>query len=114
MPIGMDRHTGRAISGQAHLRQSIEDILTTRIGTRVERRSYGTALTDLIDEPINQALKVRAFSAIAQSLRRWEPRLALRRIRFVEAGPGYVTFDFDAVYLPVGDEIRFERVVISA
>ena len=30
--IGMDRRTGLPLSGVAHLRQSIEDILTTPLG----------------------------------------------------------------------------------
>lgn len=32
---GMNLHTGRAIGGQAHLQQSVTDILTTPIGSRV-------------------------------------------------------------------------------
>ncbi|HAL68756.1 MAG TPA: phage baseplate protein, partial [Pseudomonas sp.] len=32
--IGLDRRTGESISGLDHLRQSIEDILTTPLGSR--------------------------------------------------------------------------------
>ncbi|HCF6085938.1 TPA: phage baseplate protein, partial [Pseudomonas aeruginosa] len=32
--IGLDRRTGQPLSGVAHLKQSIEDILTTPLGTR--------------------------------------------------------------------------------
>ena len=35
--IGMDRHTGAALSGVEHLRQSIADILTTPVGSRPPR-----------------------------------------------------------------------------
>ena len=38
--IGMDRHTGQPISGLDHLLQSIEDILTTPLGSRLMRPEY--------------------------------------------------------------------------
>lgn len=38
----MDRATGLAISELAHLRQSMGDILTTPIGSRVMRHEYGS------------------------------------------------------------------------
>jgi phage baseplate assembly protein W len=42
--IGLNAANGQALSGLDHLRQSIRDILTTRIGTRVMRRDYGSRL----------------------------------------------------------------------
>ena len=48
---GINAHTGQALSGIDHLRQSIRDILTTRIGTRVMRRDYGSRLPTLVDTP---------------------------------------------------------------
>ena len=39
---GINATTGAALSGMDHLRQSIRDILTTRVGTRVMRRAYGS------------------------------------------------------------------------
>ena len=37
----MNRNTGKAITGVAHLTQSVADILLTPIGSRVMRRGYG-------------------------------------------------------------------------
>ena len=51
---GINAHTGQALSGIDHLRQSIRDILTTRIGTRVMRRDYGSRLPTLVDNPMTQ------------------------------------------------------------
>ena len=45
---GMDRETGKSLSGIEHLRQSIRDILTTPIGSRVMRRDYGSRLFELL------------------------------------------------------------------
>ncbi|MBM7063155.1 hypothetical protein JQX08_20755 [Pseudomonas sp. UL073] len=38
----MSAKTGRTLTSSAHLSQSIADILTTTIGSRVMRREYGT------------------------------------------------------------------------
>ena len=51
---GMDRNTGRALEGIAHLRQSIRDILTTPIGSRVMRWEYGSRLFRLVDAPLSR------------------------------------------------------------
>jgi Bacteriophage baseplate protein W len=45
---GIDASTGKNISGLAHLRQSVRDILSTPIGTRVLRRDYGSRLPRLV------------------------------------------------------------------
>jgi len=76
----MDAHTGKAVDGEQHLRQSIADILTTPLGSRVMRREYGSLLADLIDQPFNGATRVRLFGATASALMRWEPRLRLTRV----------------------------------
>lgn len=79
--IGMNAATGRAITDTAHLAQSIADILTTRIGTRVMRRDYGSQLVDLIDQPGNPATLLLAYAAITMALIRWEPRIRLSRVQ---------------------------------
>lgn len=76
----MDRNDGRSLGDNAHLAQSIADILTTPIGTRVMRRDYGSMLTDLIDQPANSITRQLIFAASAVALSRWEPRLALRKV----------------------------------
>lgn len=56
----MDRYTGRRITGMEHLKQSIADILTTPLGSRLERRTYGSLLLGLIDAPDNAATRLAA------------------------------------------------------
>ncbi|KRA15359.1 GPW/gp25 family protein [Lysobacter sp. Root604] len=91
---GMDARTGRAIDGIDHLRQSIADILTTPIGSRVMRRDYGSLIPELIDQPFNGATRVKLYGATATALMRWEPRIRLTRIE-LKAGsePGAFTLD---------------------
>lgn len=88
---GVDRTTGKAIEGAAHLAQSIGDILTTPIGSRVMRRDYGSLLPLLIDQPANPATRVRLYAAIAGALMRWEPRIRLTRVS-INAGTGAGAF----------------------
>lgn len=80
----MSRATGQAIGELEHLRQSIADILTTPLGSRVMRRDYGSLLPELIDQPFNAATKLRAYSAAVTALMRWEPRLRLNRVEIFQ------------------------------
>lgn len=80
---GMSAQTGKAVEGEQHLHQSIADILTTPLGSRVMRREYGSLLADLIDQPFNGATRVRLFGATASALMRWEPRLRLTRVDLI-------------------------------
>jgi len=68
------------LSGDAHLAQSIADILATPIGTRLMRRDYGSRVPDLIDAPANAATRVQLYAATATALMRWEPRITLKRV----------------------------------
>jgi len=79
--IGMNSNTGRSVAGSDHLVQSIADILTTPIGTRVMRREYGSQLADLIDWPLNNATRLQAYAATTIALMRWEPRIRLSRVQ---------------------------------
>jgi len=79
--IGMNSSSGRRIVGEDHLVQSIADILTTPIGTRVMRREYGSQLADLIDWPLNSSTRLQAYAATAIALMRWEPRIRLSRVQ---------------------------------
>lgn len=85
---GMSRTTGRPLGGDAHLSQSIADILTTPIGSRVMRRDYGSLLFELVDQPDNARTRIRLFAAIAVALAKWEPRLRLTRVAVDRPAPG--------------------------
>ncbi|WP_402719017.1 hypothetical protein [Janthinobacterium rivuli] len=58
----MHAATGRSLTGLGHLRQSITDILTTPIGSRIRRR-YGSEVPELIDPPLNSATQLRIYAA---------------------------------------------------
>lgn len=77
----MNRQNGLAISTMAHIAQSAEDILTTRIGTRIARREYGSLLPELIDQPLNDATCLRLYAATVMALIRWEPRIRVAQVK---------------------------------
>lgn len=77
---GMNKDTGRAIAGHAHLYQSIARILTTPTDSRLVVRPFGSELMFLIDAPTNPATRVRLFAAVATALMKWEPRVRVTRV----------------------------------
>lgn len=79
--IGTSATTGKSLQGDAHLAQSLFDILSTPLGSRVMRRDYGSLLFELLDRPINGALRMLLHAATAIAIRRWEPRLRLTRVQ---------------------------------
>ena len=81
----MNRLTGSAISTREHIGQSVTDILTTRIGTRVMRREYGSLLPELIDQPFNDVTRLRVYAATTMALMRWEPRIRLSQVQLLGA-----------------------------
>ena len=85
---GLSRSTARLIGFDAHLAQSINDILSTPKGSRVLRRDYGSRLPDLIDAPMNGETAIDVFAETAEALEKWEPRLRLRRVEITSAAAG--------------------------
>lgn len=77
---GMNVHTGRRLDSLAHIQQSVADILTTPIGSRVMRREYGSLLPELIDQPLNGPTALRAYSATVVALMKWEPRIRVQQV----------------------------------
>lgn len=77
---GMDRRTGARLEGVDHLRQSIEDVLSTPIGTRCCRRDYGSLIPELLDQPNNALGRMRIFAAAAHALLRQEERCRLEQL----------------------------------
>lgn len=79
---GMDRLTGKALTGDEHLVQSLGDIITTPIGSRIWERDYGCLLAELVDRPATRANLLLFSMAVALAIARWEPRVVVRRVTF--------------------------------
>lgn len=109
---GIDATSGKRLSGVDHLRQSIRDILTTPIGTRVMRRDYGSRLYQLVDAPMNQATLLDLYAATAEALATWEPRIEVEQVRATEVEPGRVVLFMTGKYLPSGERVAIDGIEV--
>jgi phage baseplate assembly protein W len=104
--IGMDRHTGQPISGIEHLRQSIADILGTRLGSRRHRPEYGSKIPLYVDMPVNEGWKSSVQAEVARALGRGEPRVKLAGVRVLSVLGGKVNLSIAGDYN--GERFLFE------
>ena len=104
--IGLDRRSGQSLAGVAHLRQSIEDILSTPLGSRRMRPDYGSQLRRYVDLPVNEGWKSAVQAEVARALGRWEPRLKLERVNVVAVLDGQVSLVLSGRYQ--GEDARLE------
>ena len=79
----MNSKTGRTVTDMDHINQSVKDILTTPIGSRIERRDYGSFLFLLLDNPHNAATRLRVIAATVIALNQWEPRIKLDSVDLI-------------------------------
>lgn len=112
---GMSREAGTKLSGVAHLRQSIRDILTTPRGSRRMRPLYGSMLPRMVDLPVTRGWisAVQAEVAAALSSRKdergreyGEPRIKLKSVRVVSVENGKISMLLTGEYL--GDIISLD------
>lgn len=79
---GMSATGGTTLSGDEHLAQSIKDIVSTPIGSRIMLHEYGCLLFDLLDRPLTKATLLLAAMSVTMALARWEPRIAVTQVAF--------------------------------
>ncbi len=97
---GMSRTGGHQMPDEVtHIRQSIADILTTPVGSRIKRREYGSLLPDLIDHPANPSNRLRLMSATVMAIVRWEPRVAVQSATITVGIDGKTVVDMEAIRL---------------
>lgn len=84
----MSRTTGKSIQLDEHIRQSIENILFTPIGSRVMRRNFGSLIFKLLDQPFNDAVCLQVMAASATAIMTWEPRVNLKNVVFTQVSNG--------------------------
>lgn len=110
---GMNRRSGFSISGVGHLKQSIEDILTTPIGSRIMRREYGSRLFEKIDNPITGELIAEIYIDVVEALFNYEPRFDLTNVTVSDIQKGKIVLDLEGKYKPTGETVTFNGLIIS-
>lgn len=100
---GMSAVTGRKLSTKEHISQSITDILLTPLGSRIQRRDYGSMLPELIDQPQSDALVLQMMAASVIAITQWEPRIKVTALEFDLGGSsGAALLTLDAVRVDTG------------
>jgi phage baseplate assembly protein W len=78
----MSRASGKFLSEDDHIAQSVVDILTTPKGSRVGLRDYGSKLFSLLDQ---NPSKMDLYIACYEALDLWEKRFELKKVTLVES-----------------------------
>ena len=96
----MDENTGKALGGEAHLRQSIRRIIMTPIGTYPLQPEFGSRVPYLVDQPINDETILQINMAIVEALYRWEERIESIEVLLdtSDAANGELAFSLKCVY----------------
>jgi phage baseplate assembly protein W len=106
---GMDNQAGGAVVGLDWLRQAIRDVLTTPIGSRVMRRTYGSVLFELVDAPMNRATIADIVAGAALALATWLPMILVKTIQVIGLTPG--AFDIDLGFILNGQLVTMTGVL---
>jgi phage baseplate assembly protein W len=110
--LGTNATTGKPLENIAHLVQSVRDILLTPLGSRVMRPNYGSRLFELVDAPLNSATLLAIYSETAQALKRWEPRIKIKRVYATAVDTGRVELVIEGKYLPDGTDVTVEGIQV--
>lgn len=107
---GMSADTGAALSEHEHILQSIATLIRTPTGSRIQRRTYGSLIPELIDQPLNTATLLRLYSATAAAIMAWEPRATPTGMQLIITSDGAATLDLELI---INDELVNASVEIA-
>lgn len=109
MLTGLNRNLengqGALLGGTEHIAQSIRDILTTPLGTRIMRPDYGSRIFELLDNPVNEEFFADLFAATFEAIDKWEPRVRALRIKVSDIDHQHVALDLTVYYAAEEREI---------
>ena len=71
--------------------ESIQRILGTPLGTRVMMPTFGSKLYELIDKRVDGKWKLRLISYTYQAIKKWEPRVKLKKVVPIIMGDGQIS-----------------------
>lgn len=103
---GMDKNTGKTLSGRAATMQNVWDRILTPKGSRLGRRDYGSDLFKFLDTAIVKQIDITA--TIAQALDP-EPNYEFKSLNIKASPDGKLSLFLNGVYVPEGLEIKEER-----
>lgn len=108
--VSADAGTAASLSGFDHLLASIRDILSTPIGSRRMRPTYGCRSAERLGAPLNASTTADLIADVAEAIFLWEPRVTLKRV-VVTAALAAGALAMDLVCEINGRTVRLEGVV---
>lgn len=109
---GMSRTSGKHLGSTDHIRQSVQDILSTPLVSRCMLPEYGSELPNLVDNPADRTTQIRVIMATAVALARWEPRIRIDSVNAVNIGAGKISLTIAATDIETELPIMFEDIEI--
>ena len=109
---GMSNPNGGYLNDLEHLKQSIVDILTTPIGSRVICRDYGSTLFQLTDYPVNRDLFPKIYATVTDAIDKWESRFKVEKVTIDSIKEGHIILSLIGRYLVTQQKIALEDLVI--
>jgi uncharacterized protein len=99
--VGLNAATGGILEGWPHVVQSLQDIFTTRFGSRIMREWYGSFVPNLLGRNITPNEVTPWFAAVTSAIEQWEPRYRVTRIQVVDVTrSGALHFFIEGEYRP--------------
>ena len=102
----ISRENGKPLTEIEHIKQSLADLISTPIGSRIMRRDYGTQLANLIDQPTSESLYLKCYSTIYIAVLRWEPRIEISKIFISSQEQGKQVLDIEGVLIQSGQNLN--------
>ncbi|EHU1559143.1 GPW/gp25 family protein [Acinetobacter baumannii] len=103
----INKNNGQTLETEEQsIQQSIDDIVSTPIGSRIMRREYGSLIPDLIDQPINEVLILKCYSAIYTAILRWEDRINVSQILNTQVKENGLIFDLECTSTVTGQNMN--------
>ncbi|KAA5602799.1 hypothetical protein F1188_20335 [Roseospira marina] len=115
MGLSISRTTGARLPDElADITQSVQTIVTTPVGSRLRRRTFGSHVFALIDAPANAAGSLRLIAAAADAVERWESRVRVLRGAVSPGFDGRATLTLDLALRLNGGPLTVDVSLLGA
>ena len=113
MKSGMNKHTGEVLTGVAYLRQRLEDVINTPLGSVPGARGFGSRLFEMVDANIDSDFYMTAYEHLADAVS--NPANGLEDFQLVEMvvdreSPHHYTFQLGGLMLVNGERITLDGI----
>lgn len=85
MPVGINRFTGKVLTGLPQVAQSVGVIFSTRITERILRRTFGSNIPAIFGRPLTPSTLLKFWTAVVLAVELWEKRLKIKKVGYPSA-----------------------------